>query len=54
MVQIFEAMADITISRLEKIKKAETAFDDKDIEMVSAVLNLYRVISETPQPDLFQ
>ena len=47
-------MADITISRLEKVKKAETAFDDKDIEMISAALNLYRIISEAPQPDLFQ
>lgn len=52
--QIFEAMADITLERLKGIKEAKTAPDNQDLEMVSATLNLYLLIADDSEPNLFQ
>lgn len=53
MAQIYEAMADITLGRLNKIKESEAILDKQDIEMVSATLNLYLATADNPVPDLF-
>lgn len=52
--QIFEAMADITLTRLKKIKEANALPDSQDIEMVSATLNLYLATSDNPEQELFE
>lgn len=50
MVQIYEAMADITLSHLNKEKEAETSISDETRNMISATLQLYNAIAEDRQP----
>lgn len=52
MIQICEAMADITLARLNKIKEAETFMDETDHQMVSATLQFYNIIAENRQPEM--
>lgn len=52
--QIFEAMADITLTRLKKIKEEKTLPGSQDFEMVSATLNLYLATSDNSEQDLFE
>lgn len=54
MIDIFNEMAEITLENLKKIKKAETIMDETDIRMVSATLQLYNIIADNQQPELFQ
>lgn len=54
IVQIYEAMADITLEHLKKIKEAEATLSIQDIEMVSATLNLYLSTADNHEPNLFQ
>ena len=54
IVQIYEAMADITLEHLEKIKRTGDALSAQDIEMVSATLNLYLSTADNHEPNLFQ
>lgn len=51
--QIYETMADITLSRLNEIKEAETQFSENEITMVSATLNLYNTIVRIFPQELF-
>lgn len=51
--QIFNAMADITLKRLERCKEAED-FGTREIQMVSATLQMYHSIADNHQPELFQ
>lgn len=51
MVQIYEAMADITLSLLNKEKEAETSISDDTRNMVSATLQLYNAIADDRQPN---
>lgn len=53
LIQIYEVMADITLSHLNKIKKADTMLDDSDISMISATLQLYNATADSHQPELF-
>lgn len=53
LIQIYEVSADITLARLNKIKKADTTLDDDDISMISATLQLYNAIADNHQPELF-
>lgn len=53
MEQIFDAIADITLNVLNTKKEAKTYLDEQDIEMVSATLQLYNVIANNHQPELF-
>lgn len=46
LIQIYEVMADITLSHLNKIKKADAMLDDSDISMISATLQLYNATAE--------
>lgn len=54
MVQIYEAMADITIDCLNKIKEANTMPDESVMSMISATLQLHNSIACRQNPDLFQ
>ena len=54
IVQIYETMADITLTHLKKIKEAEATLSAQDIEMVSATLNLYLATADNHEPNLFQ
>ena len=54
MAQIYEAMADITLGRLNKIKESEAILDKQDIEMVSATLNLYYATAYSNKTDDFE
>jgi len=54
MVQIYEAMADITLAKLNEIKKDKGRFSAGEIEMISATLQLYNAISDSKQPGIFE
>ena len=41
MIQIFEVMADFTLTMLNKANEAETIPDEKCLELVSTTLQLY-------------
>lgn len=47
MVQIYEAMADITLALLNKTKKAKTIITEDELNMVSATLQVYNFISDS-------
>lgn len=53
MIQIYEAMADITLAHLNKEKEAGTAISDDTRNMVSATLQLYNAIADDRQPEIF-
>lgn len=53
LIQIYEIVADITLSRLNKIKEADTTLDDSDISMISATLQLYNATADNHQTELF-
>lgn len=53
MVQIYEVMADITLSHLNKEKEAETPISDETRNMISATLQVYSFIADNHQQELF-
>lgn len=53
LIKIYEAMADITLEKLNKIKEADNMLDDDAISMISATLQLYNAISDCQPQELF-
>lgn len=46
MEQIFDAMADMTLKRIELHKKSEhTSLDDEGLEMVRTTQSLYEILN---------
>lgn len=46
LVQIYENMADITLTMLKRAKEAETIPNNEQLQMVSATLLLYNAMFE--------